>query len=77
MIEFIDNAEDRIVVEVDADWYERNFCVDIYRDDTTESIATIPTGQLLNHMGLPPNWSQTKTEYTGHTYILTMERLWI
>jgi hypothetical protein len=59
MIEFIDNAEDRIVVEVDAHWYE-------YLEM-----------DLLNHMGLPPNWSTTKREYTGDTYIITMERLWV
>ena len=65
-VTFIDNAEDRIVVECDADWIENKFGhLDVWQDG------------LFAHMSMPVNWTVEKTEYTGEVYRVTISRLWV
>jgi hypothetical protein len=77
LVTFIDNTETRIVVEFDAEYAEKKFMDPIYRVDQTESIGHIWTERVVQHMGLDVSWYITKEEYTGETYILTFEKMWM
>ena len=62
IVTFIDNAENRIVVEYEAEWYESKF------EEASEA---------QRHLGLGIDWSIRKVEFTGDSYIITLEKEWV
>ncbi len=77
LVQFIDNAEDRIVVEIDAEWAEGRFMNDVYMEGYEQPVDKVWNHRLMEHLGLGINWGSSKVEYTGETYIVTFERLWM
>jgi hypothetical protein len=68
IVAFLDNSENRIVIEMDAEWAEEKF---MYEN------GQVWTGKLFTHIGLDISWQVKKVEYTGDTYIVTFTKLWV
>ncbi len=67
-VRFIDNSENRMVIEYDAEYCEDKFMTPV------DSNAT---DKILAHLELDISWSVKKLEYTGESYIITIEKLWV
>lgn len=74
LVTFIDNSDNRIVVEVDAEWAESKFMSPIMTEEGNH-LGYVWTERLLTHMGLGLSWFITREEYTGDTYIVTIEKM--
>jgi hypothetical protein len=64
VVAFIDNADDRMVIEYDAEYFESKY------EDPNSVIYDVLAEKSLQ-------WTIARVEYTGETYIITIERLWV
>ncbi len=68
LVTFIDNAEDRMVIEYDAGYFEETF---------STGLGEIDVDKVKRHLGIHVGWSCKGLQYLGQSYIVTFERMWV